>query len=87
MSYSFLSGAIMMSCFVIGLFFVKFWQKSRDQLFLYFATSFWLLTLERIVLGSLGNLHEISPVIYLIRLCAFVVLLIGIVRKNSEAES
>lgn len=84
--YQLLSGAIMMACFVSGIFFFKFWQKTRDKLFIMFGAAFWILSLERFVLGYLGVHHEIGPIIYLIRLTAFVLILIAIVHKNRESE-
>lgn len=76
----------MMACFMTGVFFLKFWQKSHDRLFLMFACAFWMLSLERLVLGYLGNAQEISPTIYLIRLSAFILILIAIINKNRESE-
>ena len=34
------SGAIMMGYLVAGLFFLRFWQETRDRLFLIFAVAF-----------------------------------------------
>jgi len=38
-----LLGAIAMACLTISLFFLRFWQKSRDRFFLFFAASFGLV--------------------------------------------
>lgn len=86
--YQFLSGAIMMGCWVMGVFFHKFWLKTRDKLFLSFSLAFWIMALERIVLISLTDRdNENNAVVYLIRLAAFVLILIGIINKNtSEAK-
>ncbi len=84
--YPLLSGAIMMACFVSGIFFFKFWKKTRDRLFVMFACAFWILSLERLVLGYIGTHHEMGTTIYLIRLTAFVLILIAIVQKNRESE-
>ena len=35
--YDFLSGAVAFGFFVCGLFFLRYWSRSRDQLFLAFA--------------------------------------------------
>ncbi len=86
MFYEIISGALMMGCLVLGLFFVRFWLKSGDRLFLIFSFAFFLLSLERLVLGYLGIANEPSPIVYVIRLTAFILILIGIVDKNRSIE-
>jgi hypothetical protein len=86
--YSFLSGALMMGCWVAGLFFLKFQLESRDFLFKAFGLAFWLLGLERAMIILLGIEHEKNVGIYLIRLAAFILILYAILRKNlSEKRS
>jgi hypothetical protein len=46
-----LAGAIAMASIVISLFFFRFWRSTRDRLFLFFAISFLLEALNRILLG------------------------------------
>lgn len=87
MIYEIISGALMMACLVTGLFFIQFWRKSYDRLFLIFSCSFFILALERLVLGMIGTRNEPSPTIYLIRLGAFVLILIGIIDKNRKTKS
>ena len=41
--YDFLSGAVALGFFVCGLYFLRFWRRTRDQLFLAFALAFVLL--------------------------------------------
>lgn len=84
--YSILSGAIMMGCLVAGFFFVKFWKRTRERLFFIFALAFWSLAIERLALGYLGANHEQSIKVYLIRLCAFLFILVGIIDKNRKKE-
>lgn len=84
MVYEVLSGALMLACFVAGLFFYKFWMKSHDRLFMFFSFAFFLLSLERLVLGYLGTNNEPSPFIYLIRLGAFLLIIFAIYNKNKE---
>jgi Family of unknown function (DUF5985) len=87
MIYEILSGALMMSCLVTGLFFLKFWKKTRDKLFLIFAFAFFTLSLERLVLGYIGRGNEPSPQVYLFRLGAFILILIAIINKNRESNN
>lgn len=85
--YEIISGALMMACFVTGLFFIRFWQKSQDRLFLIFSFAFFLLSLERLALGYIGPANnELNPKIYCIRLAAFILILIAIVDKNRSSD-
>ena len=71
----------------IGLFFLKFWKRTRDQLFLPFALAFTLLGLGQSIL-ALGNIPtEERGSIYLLRLFAFALILIAILRKNRSARA
>ena len=83
--YQFVSGAIMVCCLVAGFFFLRFYKKTSDPLFSMFALAFWVLALERLVLGTIGTSDEPRPEIYLIRLSAFLLILIAIIRKNRNA--
>ena len=37
---SFLSGAVVLSFLICALFFLRYWSRTRDELFLSFAISF-----------------------------------------------
>lgn len=87
MIYEIISGALMMACLVTGLFFIRFWLKTYDRLFLIFSFSFFLLATERLVLGMIGTRNEPSPTIYLIRMAAFLLILIAIIDKNRKTNS
>lgn len=81
----FLSGAICTGFVVCSLFFLRFWRRTRDELFLTFALAFALMGLGQAIL-ALGNIptEERAP-IYLIRLLAFLLILMAIYRKNRRA--
>ncbi len=79
----FLSGAIFIASLTVSLFFLKFWRKEKDSLFLFFSLAFALIGIERIVLMAVTSATEGQPYIYLIRLTAFGLILTAIVRKNS----
>lgn len=74
-----------MASFMAGLFFLKFWFKTRDRLFLFFSIAFFVDTLGRFLLGSgiVGNEHE--PLIYLVRLLTFGLIVFAIIDKNIRA--
>jgi hypothetical protein len=79
----FLSGAITFGFVVAALFFARFWQRTRDGLFLAFAVAFALLGLNQALLVLSGiPVEERSP-LYLIRLAAFLLIILAIFRKNA----
>lgn len=86
MIYEVISGALMVCCFVAGLFFLKFWKKTHDRLFMLFSLSFFLLSFERLLLGYLGATNEPMPMVYLIRLIAFLLIIFAIINKNKETS-
>jgi hypothetical protein len=79
---TFLYGAAAMGSAVIALFFFKFWRQSGDHLFLMFALAFWMLALDRTVLGVFAFATEWREYVFLIRLSAFCLILYGIAHKN-----
>jgi uncharacterized membrane protein len=83
--FDFLSGAITLGFLVAGLFFLRFWRKTRDALFLAFAMSFALLGVGQAVQALANIPQEERSYIYLIRLAAFTLILVAIVRKNRSS--
>lgn len=84
---TFLNGALLVAFLVIGLFFWRFYVKTRDRLFMGFAACFGLLGIERLLIFRFGpeNLHV--PAVYLTRLVAFLLLIIAIASKNRGTRS
>jgi hypothetical protein len=78
----FLAGLFTMGFAVIGVFFLRFWAKTREPLFAGFALSFWLLAAGQTVTVFRGIGHENHGGAYLLRLAAFVLILVSIVGKN-----
>ncbi|MBN8530751.1 MAG: hypothetical protein J0L97_02665 [Alphaproteobacteria bacterium] len=81
MMNSMLLGAVAMACFTASLFFLRFWKTTRDRFFLFFAISFSVEGINRIILGLFYS-DEQEPRIYLLRLVAFLLILFAIVDKN-----
>ena len=77
-----LSGAIAMGFATAGIFFLRFWWESRDRLFAMFALSFFALAVGRVLLSLLQDLGEQRILLYLLRLTAFLVILVAILDKN-----
>ena len=85
--YDFLSGAVAAGFFVCALFFLRFWRRTSDGLFLAFALAFGLLGTGQSILALANIPTEERGSIYLIRLSAFAVILFAIVRKNRGARA
>jgi len=79
---AFLVGVIATASLTAGLFFLKFWRETRDWFFLAFAASFTIEGLNRVAVLYLPRPNEGSQVIYLVRLFAFLLILIAILKKN-----
>jgi len=79
---AFLLGLIAMASLTSGLFFLKFWRRTRDPLFLAFAVSFFIEAGNRAVVLNLPNPSEASPWTYIVRLLSFAIILAAVVQKN-----
>jgi hypothetical protein len=82
MLHSFLSGAICMGYVVISFFFLRFWRSTRDRLFIFFAGAFLVLMVELTIREMMAIRTEWVPLVYCLRLTAFILLLIAIIDKN-----
>ena len=79
----FLSGMITTGSLVAGLFFARFWSRSRDSLFLAFAAAFWLLALNQLLVSLVDDETEARHSwLHLLRVAAFLLIAIAIARKN-----
>ena len=78
----FLLGVISTASLCAGVFFLRFWRRTRDVLFLAFSVSFFIEGVNRVAFLTLQRPSEGSPMIYLIRLLAFLLILIAIIGKN-----
>lgn len=69
---------------IIGLFFLRFWKRTRDRLFILFSAAFWVLAGQRLAL-ALNKSHlamEDDTIFYVVRLFAFLLILAAIIDKN-----
>lgn len=85
MLIDFLSGAITMGFLVAGLFFLRFWKRTGERLFIAFALAFWLLGLVQALLAFTNVPVEERSWLYLLRLAAFALILISIGLKNRRS--
>lgn len=82
----FLWGALAMGSVIAGLFFLQYWRRGRDRLFLFFAAAFWALGANWIGLATVHPSVETRHQVYLLRLVAFALIIIGIVDKNRRSS-
>lgn len=81
----FLSGAVTFGFLLASLFFLRFWKRTHDGLFLAFAAAFLLLGVGQGLLALANIPVEERSWLYLFRLAAFGLILIAIIRKNRRA--
>lgn len=79
---AFLSGAVTLGFATAALFFLRFWRDTRDELFLAFAVAFLLLGAAQAILALGGIPDEQRSWVYLVRLVAFLTIILAILRKN-----
>ena len=84
--YDFLSGAVALGFAACALFFLRFWKRTHEELFLAFAVAFLLLGAGQTVLALGSITTEERGSIYLLRLVAFLLILLAIYRKNRQAR-
>jgi uncharacterized membrane protein HdeD (DUF308 family) len=82
----FLSGALCMGYAIAALFFLRFWRDNGDRLFAYFAAAFGLLVVQRLALALFPGTSDQTSWMYLLRLLAFVLIIIAVVDKNRAAR-
>ena len=78
----FLAGAVAFGFALAALFFLRFWRRTGDSLFLSFAAAFLLLAVGQSLLALAQIPVEERSWIYLFRLAAFALILTAILRKN-----
>lgn len=83
---AYLYGALSLGSAAITVFFLRYHRLARDELFLWFAAAFAAFGAHWTVLVFAGS-SEHALAVYLIRLIAFLMLVIGILRKNRRASA
>ena len=78
----FMSGAVTLGFLVAAIFFLRFWRKTSDRLFLAFAAAFALLALNQALAQWLGASDERVGYTYVLRVLGFALILLAIVDKN-----
>lgn len=78
----FIQGATSMGCLALSVFFLRFWQRSRDRLFAMFALAFLVFAVNYVMLAAYGSLMETAIIIYGVRAVAFSLIVLAILDKN-----
>jgi hypothetical protein len=78
----FLHGTVAMGCVIVAIFFLRFWQQSRDRLFMRFAAAFFVLAISYALLGTIPVATEWRVYVFVGRLLAFCLILFAIFEKN-----
>lgn len=78
----FLAGALTLSYLLATAYFVRFWRRTSDRLFAYFALAFLLLASNQLVVFFVGIGDERGSWAYILRVLGFVLILFAIVGKN-----
>ena len=80
--YLFFAGAISMGFAVAAVFFLRFWSRTRDVLFLAFAAAFFLLAANHAIVALSGAPREEQSPFFLLRLAAFALIIAAVLWKN-----
>ena len=78
----FLSGALTVAYVVGAVYFFQFWRRAPERLFLAFGVAFILLALNQLTVFVLGTDDERGNYAYVLRVIAFVLIVVGIIEKN-----
>jgi len=78
----FLAGAVTVGYLVAAGFFVRYWRRTGERLFLIFAVAFLLLALNQGLAHVLAVVSEPNSFVYGLRALAFLLILLAIVDKN-----
>jgi hypothetical protein len=80
----FVTGATVMACIVAVSFFVRFWHRTREPLFAWFAVAFGLMGLNWGLLALVDPADEFRPYLYLLRLAAYGTIIAAVIQKNRK---
>ena len=78
----FLSGAVTLAYLIAAVFFLRFWRKTSDRLFLAFTIAFVLFAINQSLAHVLDIYNEPASFIYALRVIGFVLILAAIIDKN-----
>lgn len=80
------AGCLATGFLVLAAFFLRFWGRTRDGLFLAFSAAFALMAVNQALPVVLHIPQEDRGGIYLIRLAAFLLIIVAVVGKNLRRD-
>lgn len=84
--HEYLWGMLTMATSMAAFFFLRYWHVSRERLFLFLSFAFVSLSASWIALAMIRPAYEHRQIVYLLRLLAFAVIMIGIADKNRRSR-
>lgn len=82
-----LLGAVIMGDVIAALFFVRFWKRTDDRFFLFFAASFIAIAVSRVVVDEYIPPIGYEPFGYMIRILSYLFIIAGILYKNTSVRT
>jgi hypothetical protein len=83
----FLSGAIFLGYGIIALTFARFWRRTGERFFLFFAFAFLLFAADQIILVSTRLENSPTPLVYLTRLAGFTLIVAAMIDQNRRGRT
>lgn len=83
----FLSGAVTVAYLIAAGFFLRYWRKSGDRLFMAFAAAFVLFALNQFLGTLLAVASEANSLVYVLRVLGFAIIIAAVVDKNVKRPS
>lgn len=77
-----LLGAIIMGDLIASLFFLRYWMVTGDRFFLYFAASFALGAISRVIIDQSIPPVGMEAFGYVVRLFSYLVIIFAVIDKN-----
>jgi hypothetical protein len=78
----FLAGIATCGSWGIAALFFRFWRETHDRFFALFATAFFILSMNWMLLVSMHPTSESRPFFYMLRLAAFGLIILAVIDKN-----
>lgn len=78
----FLAGAVTLGFALAAVFFLRFWRRTADRLFLAFSGAFLLLAVNQVFAALIEAGDERTAYVYSLRVLGFLLILWAIIDKN-----
>ncbi|HEX4266587.1 MAG TPA: DUF5985 family protein [Steroidobacteraceae bacterium] len=82
----FIWGMLTTTHLLAALFFLRSWRTSGDRFFAYFAAAFAAMAAEWLALAVTPQAQPARYYLYVVRLLAFLLIIVGIIEKNRGAR-